>query len=85
VVDPLAGSYLIEELTDSLYSNAKSRIGEILAKGGALSGIIAGEQQRAIHEAAWTHLNEIESGKRLIIGVNSNLTDEHDNVEINPG
>lgn len=84
VVDPLAGSYLIEELTDSLYSNAKSRIGEILAKGGALSGIIAGDQQRAIHEAAWTHLNEIESGKRLIIGVNSNLTDEHDNVEINP-
>lgn len=84
VVDPLAGSYLIEELTESLYSRTKSMLDDILAKGGALSGIITGDQQRAIHESAWTHLNEIESGNRQIIGVNSNVSDESGNDDVEP-
>ena len=76
VVDPLAGSYLVEELTNTLYNEANLIVGEILEKGGALSCIISGDQQRAIHEAAWTHLKEVERGERTIVGVNSNSSQD---------
>lgn len=76
VVDPLAGSYLIEELTTNLYNEAHVLIDEIFEKGGALSCIISGDQQRAIHDAAWTHLNQVESGQQTIVGVNSNTSED---------
>ena len=70
-VDPLAGSYLVEELTSKLYRNSRDLIEEIDNLGGAMQCVIAGYQQRHIHEAAWNQLQSIEDGTTKVIGVNS--------------
>ena len=53
-----------------------------------MAAIEAGWQQREIHEAAWAHLNEVESGKRKIIGINHGLLDNAEDsmpvMKINP-
>jgi methylmalonyl-CoA mutase N-terminal domain/subunit len=76
VVDPLGGSYLVEELTDAIYSQAMDKILEIEKLGGAMAAIEAGHQQREIHESAWSHQSKVESGDRLIVGVNHGLLEE---------
>jgi methylmalonyl-CoA mutase N-terminal domain/subunit len=76
VVDPLGGSYLVEELTDTIYSQAMEKILEIEKLGGAMAAIEAGHQQREIHESAWSHQSQVESGDRLIVGVNHGLLEE---------
>jgi len=75
-VDPLAGSYLIEEMTVKIASDAKKKIEEIEAKGGALDCVKAGVQQRMIHESAWKNLNSIENGDMGVVGVNIHNDDE---------
>ena len=70
VVDPLAGSVHIEHLTGEIVRGARKKIEAILDSGGAMEAIKRGDQQRAIHESAWSQLTEIESGTRRIIGVN---------------
>jgi methylmalonyl-CoA mutase N-terminal domain/subunit len=70
VVDPLGGSYLVEMLTSEIYDAAKAKILEIETMGGAMKAIESGFQQREIHEAAWSHLMQVESGERKIVGVN---------------
>ena len=69
-VDPLAGSYLVEELTSKLYNNSKQLVEEIEANGGAMNCVISGYQQRQIHEAAWNQLKSVEDGTTSVIGVN---------------
>ena len=76
VVDPLGGSHLVEMLTSEIYDLAKAKIIEIENMGGALKAIEAGFQQREIHEAAWEHLMQVESGDRKIIGVNHGVLEE---------
>jgi methylmalonyl-CoA mutase N-terminal domain/subunit len=78
VVDPLGGSYLVEELTDTIYSQAMEKILEIENLGGAMAAIEAGHQQREIHESAWSHQTQVESGNRLIVGVNHGLLEDED-------
>ena len=70
VVDPLGGSHYVEYLTNEIYNAALSMIEEIDAKGGAMSAIKEGWQQRQIHNSAYSHLNDVESGNRKIVGVN---------------
>ena len=83
VVDPLGGSHYVEHLTSEIYNKALAKIKEIDELGGALSATIAAWPQKEIHEAAWNHLNDVESGKRKIIGVNHGTQDEnmHYNVQ----
>ena len=69
-VDPLAGSYLVEEMTANIATEARKKIEEIDAKGGALNCVKAGVQQQMIHESAWNNLNSIESGDTGVVGVN---------------
>jgi methylmalonyl-CoA mutase N-terminal domain/subunit len=76
VADPLGGSYLVEMLTDEIYDQARSKITEIEEMGGAMKAIEAGFQQREIHEAAWKHLMQVESGDRKIVGVNHGVLAE---------
>jgi methylmalonyl-CoA mutase N-terminal domain/subunit len=78
VVDPLGGSYLVEKLTEEIYNQSKSKILEIEEMGGALKAIEAGFQQREIHESAWQHLTQVESGDRNIVGVNHGVLDEEE-------
>ena len=75
-IDPLAGSYVIEEMTSEIIKKSLELIDSIESKGGALSGIRSGVQQRMIHESAWKHLNSIEDGSMRVIGVNVNQQEE---------
>ena len=75
-VDPLAGSYLVEEMTSRIVSQARKKIEEIDSNGGALTCVKAGLQQRIIHESAWKNLNSIESGETGVVGVNIHIDDE---------
>jgi len=70
VADPLAGSYLVEGLTQKIAADARGLIEKIDEKGGALKAIELGFQQRAIHDVAWKHITDVDSGERKIIGVN---------------
>ena len=75
-IDPLAGSFVIEEMTSDIVKKSLEMIEKIESQGGALSGIISGTQQRMIHESAWSHLNSIEDGTMSVIGVNVNQQEE---------
>ena len=70
-VDPLAGSYLVEEMTARIASQARSMIDDIDTKGGALECIKSGLQQSMIHDSAWRNLQEIEGGEIVVVGVNT--------------
>jgi methylmalonyl-CoA mutase N-terminal domain/subunit len=69
-VDPLAGSYLIESLTDQLEAQATSLIEKIDAMGGALAAIEAGYIQQEIQDAAYTYQQRVERGEQIVVGMN---------------
>jgi methylmalonyl-CoA mutase, N-terminal domain len=69
-IDPVAGSYAIERLTNDLESEATKLIAEIDALGGMLRAIEKGWVQRQIQEAAYTFQREVEMGDRTVVGVN---------------
>ena len=69
-VDPLAGSYFIEDLTDRIEQKAGELMARIAELGGAPAAIEAGFQQSEIEEAAYTAARRIESGESVIVGVN---------------
>jgi methylmalonyl-CoA mutase N-terminal domain/subunit len=68
--DPLAGSYYVEALTDQLEAAANDYLKEIEELGGTLSAIEAGYQQRQIQESAYRVQRAIESGSKVVVGVN---------------
>ncbi|MEE8282025.1 MAG: methylmalonyl-CoA mutase family protein [candidate division NC10 bacterium] len=69
-VDPLAGSYYVEALTDQLEQKAWGIVEEIEAMGGSVAAIDRGYMQRTIQEEAYRFQREVEEGKRIIVGVN---------------
>lgn len=69
-VDPLAGSYFIETLTDEIEAAATIYIDKIDAMGGAVTAIEKGYIQQEIANASYQYQKEIESGERVIVGVN---------------
>jgi methylmalonyl-CoA mutase N-terminal domain/subunit len=68
--DPVGGSFYIEELTDRLESEALDYIRRIDEMGGALRAIEAGFIQTGIQSAAYDYQRAVESGERVIVGVN---------------
>lgn len=82
VVDPLGGSFHVEQLTKRIHDEALEQIQAIEALGGAMKAIEQGWQQREIHNAAYSHLNDVESGKRKIVGVNHGVMDEDSKPEV---
>jgi methylmalonyl-CoA mutase N-terminal domain/subunit len=68
--DPLAGSYYVESLTNALEAAATAYLERIEAMGGTLAAIEAGFQQREIADAAYRVQREIETGERIVVGVN---------------
>ena len=82
VVDPFAGSYHIEALTDEIYQKSKDEISKIESMGGALKAIEQGYQQQEIHTTAYRYFNEIERGTRRIVGVNHGEMEEY--IQIKP-
>jgi methylmalonyl-CoA mutase N-terminal domain/subunit len=70
-VDPLAGSYAIEALTDEIERRAAEYIAHIDAMGGALAAIEAGYIQNEINEAAYAYQQAVERGEQIVVGVNA--------------
>lgn len=75
-VDPLAGSYFMEALTDEIETAAWKYIEAIDARGGAVAAIEAGYIQREIANSAYEYQKEIESKEKLIVGVNAYIDKE---------
>ena len=75
-VDPLAGSYFIEELTNQLEKAAQLYIDKIDAMGGAVKAIEQDYIQQEIARSAYEYQNEIENGERVIVGLNRFVQEE---------
>ncbi len=69
-IDPLAGSYYVEHLTSEIERQAQAYIAKIDEMGGAVRAIERGFMQREIQEAAYQYQRQVESGERVIVGVN---------------
>jgi methylmalonyl-CoA mutase, N-terminal domain len=80
-IDPLAGSYFVESLTDALEAEAEELFARIDAMGGVVPGIEGGWFQKEIANSAMQQQVEIERRERLVVGVNA-FTDGGDKVEI---
>ena len=77
-VDPLAGSYYIEWLTNQIENKAMTYISEIDKMGGALKAIEKGYIQKQIATSAYNHQRAVDSGEQVIVGVNKFVVeDEH--------
>ncbi|MFC2042318.1 methylmalonyl-CoA mutase [Chloroflexota bacterium] len=77
VTDPLAGSYYVESLTDEIEREAEGIIARIDAMGGTVAAIENGFMQQEIWRSAYEYQRQVESGERVIVGVNA-FTDEHE-------
>lgn len=75
-VDPLAGSYYIEKLTDDIENEALAYIRKIDKMGGAVGAIEKGYMQSEMAAHAYEYEKEIENGSRTVIGVNKFVTEE---------
>ncbi|GAE46520.1 methylmalonyl-CoA mutase [Mesobacillus boroniphilus JCM 21738] len=82
VIDPWAGSYYVESLTNSLIERAWEHIEEIEGLGGMAKAIETGLPKMRIEEAAARRQAQIDSGKETIIGVNKYKLDQEDPLEI---
>lgn len=80
-IDPLAGSYFIESLTDELEAEALELFDEIDALGGVVPGIEQGWFQQEIAASAMRQQREVESGDRVVVGVN-HFTEGSGKIEI---
>jgi len=69
-IDPFAGSYYVESLTDRIQSEAEAYIATIDGMGGAVKAIERGYVQQEIQDAAYTYQMDIESGERVVVGMN---------------
>ena len=69
-VDPLAGSYCIEALTDEIEAGARAYLDRIDAMGGMVAAIEAGFPQREIQNSAYAFQRRVEAGEQVIVGVN---------------
>ncbi len=81
-IDPLAGSYFIESLTDELEAKAVEYIDRIDKLGGAVKAIETGYQQREIHDAAFRYQQAIETKQQIIVGVNDFTVEEDHHDEL---
>lgn len=69
-VDPLAGSYFVESLTDQIEQQVLDYMKKIEDMGGAVSAVEQGYMQREIHEKAYEFQKKVESGEEVVVGVN---------------
>jgi methylmalonyl-CoA mutase N-terminal domain/subunit len=86
-VDPFAGSYIVEELTDRIEAEVWEYLEKIENIGGMVKAIEKGFVQKQIQDSAYKYQKEVESGERVIIGVNKFQTKEvqpDDILEVNP-
>ena len=86
-IDPLAGAYAIEYLTDEIAGRAMSYIKKIDDMGGALAAIERGYMQNEIQDAAYQYQKAVESKQQIVVGVNALQTEETlqlDRLKVDP-
>jgi methylmalonyl-CoA mutase N-terminal domain/subunit len=83
-VDPLAGSYFVESLTDAVEADAWAYLEKIDGMGGAVSAIEAGYMQEEIEQAAYTYTKQVDNGEKIIVGVNRFVDDAPETTEVFP-
>ncbi|WP_267642687.1 acyl-CoA mutase large subunit family protein [Haloarchaeobius amylolyticus] len=81
-IDPLAGSYYVEALTDEIEEEAFDIIETVDEKGGMLQAVENQWVQRQIQDTAFDRQQEIESGERVIVGVNEFEVDEEPEMDV---
>ncbi|CAM5529352.1 methylmalonyl-CoA mutase [Aquamicrobium terrae] len=82
VVDPLAGSYYVESLTNELAEKAWALIGEVEAMGGMTQAVASGLPKRLIEQAATRRQAAVDQGHDVIVGVNRYRLEEEDQIDI---
>jgi len=81
-IDPLAGSYYVETMTNEIEKRAMEYIEKIDEMGGAVVAVERGFIQKEIHESAYLYQKEIELKKRIIVGVNEFIIGDQPDIEI---
>jgi len=81
-IDPLAGSYFVEAMTNRMEAEANAYFRQIERLGGVVPAIEAGFFQREIAEAAYVYQREIDDGQRVIVGVNDYVSGEPQAIPI---
>jgi methylmalonyl-CoA mutase N-terminal domain/subunit len=87
-VDPFAGSYVVEAMTDEIERAATELMARVAEFGSAVDAIEAGFQKREIESAAYRVAQEIEAGERVVVGVNRFAVDDDEPYEplrVDPG
>jgi len=82
VIDPLGGSYYVEKLTNELEAEAERYFERIAELGGVIPAIHAGFFQKEIADASYRYQREIESGERIIVGVNDFVQEEAESISL---
>jgi methylmalonyl-CoA mutase N-terminal domain/subunit len=80
-VDPLAGSYFVEGLTDRMEREARAYLDKIDQLGGIVAAIEAGFPQREIAEASYRYQQQIDAREKIVVGVNRYTMEEAEPVE----
>jgi methylmalonyl-CoA mutase N-terminal domain/subunit len=80
-IDPMAGSYVIEYMTDEICKRAMEYITRIDGLGGALSAIEKGYMQNEIQDSAYKFQKDVESKQQVVVGVNSFQVEEKRDLE----
>lgn len=69
-VDPFAGSYVVESMTDALEESIRGLMGQVEERGGAVAAIEQGFQKSEIERSAYRIAQQIDAGERTVVGVN---------------
>jgi methylmalonyl-CoA mutase N-terminal domain/subunit len=80
-IDPMAGSYFVEALTDEIEARAQQYIEKIDDMGGAVAGIERGFQQREIQQAAYAWQQAVEAKREIVVGVNDFQLEQEEATE----
>jgi methylmalonyl-CoA mutase, N-terminal domain len=80
-VDPFAGSYAVESLTDGVEAEARKLMEQVEELGGAVAAIEAGFQKNEIEKAAYQISRDIDSAERIVVGVNRFQAEEEEPYE----
>jgi methylmalonyl-CoA mutase N-terminal domain/subunit len=81
-IDPLAGSYYVESLTDEVEAEARELLAEVDERGGMRPAIESQWVQRRIQDVAFERQREVETGERVVVGVNEYRVDEDPEVDL---
>ncbi|MGL5859258.1 MAG: acyl-CoA mutase large subunit family protein [Angustibacter sp.] len=77
-VDPFAGSFVVESLTDDLQAAAEDLMREVAHRGGAVAAIEQGFQKSEIEQSAYQVAQQVDAGERVVVGVNRFTVDDEE-------